>query len=266
MPGVKPLCWVDGRLRPIADAAIRVDDLAYTEGRGCYTTARIRAGRARFAERHLRRLERGAEALALGKVDARAVAHCVQDLAAAVFPDGDGIIRIQLSRDAAGATHIVGVPRALGQVASTWTAITAPLQHQGPIVAGGHKLTNRVVIALAADARAAAGVDEALLYDAAGRLVEGTRSNIVLVSSEGDLVTPPVSRGLVAGIAREVARDRVPELRERDLQRSDIESAREIVAINCVRGACPIVRLDGQTLGAQKGPGLDRLRRALEDD
>ncbi len=266
MPEVRPLCWVDGGMRPIAEAAIRVDDLAFTEGRGCYTTARIRAGRAQFADRHLRRLERGAQALALGAVDAQAVAHCFHDLAKAALPEGEGIIRIQLSRDATGTSHVVGVPRALGPLAETWTAITAPLPHEGPILAGGHKLTNRLVIALAADARAAAGVDEALLYDAAGRLVEGTRSNIALVAADGELVTPPVSRGLVAGIAREVVRERVPELRERDVRRSDLESAREVFAINCVRGACPIVTLDGHAIGAAEGPGLLRVQVALERD
>ena len=266
MREVQPLCWVDGRIRPVSEAAIRVDDLAYTEGRGCYTSARIRGGETRFLDRHLRRLERGAAALALGPVDPLTLVHCFQDLAKAALPQGEGIIRVQLSRDPSGALHIVGVPRALGTVRGTWTAITAPLHHEGAIVAGGHKLTNRVVIALASDACAQAGVDEALLYDADGHLVEGTRSNLVVVTAEGSLVTPPASRGLVAGIARDVVTERVPELRERDLGRSDVMSARELVAINSVRGACPIVQLDGQQVGAPEGSGLARLREALEAD
>lgn len=265
-PELRALCWVDGRVQGVAEAAIRVDDLAYTEGRGCYTTARIRAGRAQFAERHLRRLERGAEALSLGKVEARAVAQCFEDLAREALPTGEGIVRIQLSRDATGASHVVGVPRALGPMPAHWSAITAPLRHEGPILAGGHKLTNRVVLALASDARAREGVDEALLYDATGHLVEGTRSNIVIVARDGAMVTPPASRGLVAGIARDVVIERVNELRERDLRRADLESAREILAINCVRGACPIVRLDGRDVGTARGPGLQRLRGVLEID
>jgi len=266
MSGVEPLCWVDGRLGPIGKAAIRVDDLAYTEGRGCYTTACIRGGEARFEDRHLRRLARGAEALGLGAVDLRAVSACFRELAEAALQNGEGIIRVQLSRDATGSSHVVGVPRALHPDRAPWSAITAPLQHEGPIVAGGHKLTNRVVIALANDARARAGVDEALLYDGAGYLVEGTRTNVVLVTARGELVTPPESRGLVAGIAREVACERIPELRARDVQRADVEAAREVLAINCVRGARPIVTLDGRSIGADGGPGLATLQAALEGD
>ncbi|GAG47375.1 unnamed protein product, partial [marine sediment metagenome] len=39
---------------------VRADDSAFSEGRGCYTSVRIQAGRPRFAERHVQRLQRGA--------------------------------------------------------------------------------------------------------------------------------------------------------------------------------------------------------------
>ena len=265
-PDVRPVCWLDGRIRPIEQAAIRADDLAFTEGRGCYTTALIRGGKARFADRHLRRLTRGAAALNLGQVDPHSVMHCFRDLARAALPDGSGIIRLQVSRDPTGATHLVGLPRALGNQPPTWTAITAPLHHEGPIVPGGHKLTNRVVLALAADAKTRAGADEALLYDAEGHLVEGVRSNIVLVDAQGSFATPPLSRGPVAGIAREIAMALLPELRERDLYAGDVATAQEVLAINSVRGARPIVLLDGRAVGRADGPGLERLSELLERD
>ena len=41
--------WIDGRVRLRAEVGVPVDDSAYAEGRGCYSTARIAGGAARFA-------------------------------------------------------------------------------------------------------------------------------------------------------------------------------------------------------------------------
>ena len=228
-----------------------VDDSAYAEGRGCYSTARIAQGRPMFEERHIRRLQRGAQALRLGRLDARQVSHALRDLAA-LFPEGEGIVRVQVSRGSNGATRVVGIPRELSDDAPLWSAITAPIAHEGPLLVGGHKLTNRLVQALAVDAAREAGADEALLFDRHGFLVEGSRSNVVVVTGDGELVTPPLSRGAVAGIAREVLVDRVPELRERDLRHRDLAAARAVMCTNAVRGARPVTRLDGEAL-----PGTD---------
>ena len=96
--------------------------------------------------------------------------------------------------------------------------------------------------------------------------MEAARSNLVLVDAHGELVTPPADRGLVAGIAREVVSERVPELKERDVRSDDVLAAREILAINSVRGARPIVELDGGPVGRADGPGLARLQGALAYD
>lgn len=260
------LAWVDGRVRPRAEASVPVDDSAYAEGRGCYSTARIAGGAPRFPERHVRRLERGARALGLGKLDAWQVLHALRDLAAAAFPAGEGIVRVQVSRGDDGRARVVGIPRALGHEPRGWSAITAPLPHEGPILVGGHKLTNRLVQSLASQAAREAGAREALLFDRAGLLVEGAGSNVVAVTEEGALVTPPLSRGAVAGIAREVLRERVAELAERDLRHRDLRRARAVLCTNAVRGARPLVRLDGEALPGADHPWVARLNRALEHE
>jgi branched-subunit amino acid aminotransferase/4-amino-4-deoxychorismate lyase len=168
-------------------------------------------------------------------------------------------VRVQISRGGDGAARVVGIPRELGDSAPLWSAITAPIAHEGPLLVGGHKLTNRLVQALAIDAAEEAGVDEALLFDRHGFLVEGSRTNVVVVTGDGELVTPPLSRGAVAGIAREVLVDRVPELRERDLRHRDLAAARAVMCTNAVRGARPVTLLDGETLPGADHPFCKRL-------
>lgn len=257
------LAWIDGCVRLRTEVGVPVDDSAYAEGRGCYSTARIAAGAAVFAERHVRRLERGARALDLGKLDARQVLHALGDLAAAAFPDGEGIVRVQISRGADGRARVVGIPRELGDEPRVWSVITAPIPHEGPILAGGHKLTNRLVHSLAHQAAREAGAREALLFDRDGWLVEGGGSNVVVVAADGALVTPPISRGAVAGIAREVLSDRVPDLVERDLRHQDLRRAQAVMCTNAVRGARPVGQLDGASLSGTDHPWVERLDQVL---
>jgi branched-subunit amino acid aminotransferase/4-amino-4-deoxychorismate lyase len=257
---------VDGSLRPADEAVIRADDSAFTEGRGCYTSVRIRAGVPRFADRHLRRLARDASALGLPAADPRLLRRALAELADVAFSGGEGVVRLQLSRDGDGTLHVVGVPRGLGEDPPAWRAVTAPIAHRGLVLDRGPKLTDRLVHALASDAARAAGVEEALLFDAAGRLVEGARTNVVALRADGALCTPPTERGAVAGIALEVASERLPALLRRDLSRRQLLAARGVAVLNAVRGARPLVELDRTPLGGESAALAARLDAVLEDD
>ncbi|HXV36329.1 MAG TPA: aminotransferase class IV, partial [Myxococcota bacterium] len=153
-PASIDVCWVDGALRAASQAVARADDSAFCEGRGCYTSVRIARGSARFEARHVERLQRGAKALRLGEIRASAIRRALDELAAAALPGGEGVIRLQLSCDGEGATHLVGVARDLGVDPAQWTAISVELPQRGGARAGGEKTTSRAALALAAqDAR-----------------------------------------------------------------------------------------------------------------
>ena len=239
-------------------------DSAFLEGRGCYTSARVEAGRARHASRHARRMAHAARELRLGELDPARVLRALEELARAAFGAGAGVVRVQASRDGAGALHLVGVPRALGPEPSAWRAVVVRLPGAAGSGAAGLKVSGRLALARAGDAARDAGADEALVVDLAGRLVEGTRTNVVVADAAGRLATPPLALGGVAGIAREILLERVPELEERVVSLPELRAAAEIVAVNAVRGARAVVELDGRAVGAGvPGPVALRLDAAL---
>ena len=119
---MRRVCWSDDRLVDFDEPVVRCDDSAFAEGRGWYTTVRIQAGRPRHVERHWQRLERGVLALGLGSLDERRFRHALDSLAAAAFPDGEGVVRLQASRDGSGRPHLTGVPRPLGDDRPEWSA------------------------------------------------------------------------------------------------------------------------------------------------
>ncbi len=110
------------------------------------------------------------------------------------------------------------------------------------------------------------GADEALLLDAAGFLVEGARSNVFVARPDGALVTPPLCRGAVAGVAREIVLERIPEAIEDDVGRELLMQAREVILVNAVRGAVRAESIDGRALAGGAAPWTRRLRELLLSD
>jgi branched-chain amino acid aminotransferase len=110
---------------------------------------------------------------------------------------------------------------------------------------------------------AAAGCDEALLLNTAGRLAGGSRSNLFLVLN-GSLVTPPPSEGILAGIARRTLIDLAGEVgiaaREAPLTLDDVEAASEILICNSLLEVRPLARLGARHFSLGR-VGIELARR-----
>jgi branched-chain amino acid aminotransferase len=105
------------------------------------------------------------------------------------------------------------------------------------------------VVALAAAHRA--GAHEALLPNTVGNLCEGTGSNVV-VERDGELLTPPLSAGALAGITRELllewAKDDDLPLREADVPISELPLLDGLLLTSSTRDVQPVAELDGRGL------------------
>ncbi len=221
------------------------------------------AGRVRYLERHVARLCRDAAACGLPPLDPIRIRTLLCELAER-SPHPEAIARLAAIAGAGGELRLDASLRSFEPElpGRGWIAHAAALCHPGARPGSGSKSCDR---ALYDEALArAAGADEALLFDAEERLVEGARSNLCFALASGALATPPLARGGVAGVAREIALARVPELAERDLGRCQLGALRELIALNAVRGAVAITRIDGRRVGSGRpGPWASRLEAAL---
>lgn len=95
-----------------------------------------------------------------------------------------------------------------------------------------HKTTRRSVYETAKQAHPEA--DDVLLWNESGELTESTIANIV-VELDGDLVTPPVSCGLLGGVMRHHLLQS-GKIREGIIQKEDLHRIRNLYLINSVRG------------------------------
>ncbi len=72
-------------------------------------------------------------------------------------------------------------------------------------------------------------------------------------------------RGAVRGVARSILMHALPELVEADVAGEDLRAADELIAVNAVRGAHPIVALDGLPIaGGNPGPWAAQLALLLD--
>ncbi len=256
--------WLDGRLLPPGRAVLRADDNGRLEGRGCYTTARIERGRPRWPERHARRLRGDARALGLGEIAEDAVAEALAELGKACFGQGEGVVRLQAFTDPEEALHLLGTARALGPEPDSWRAAIPPFPHPGPAPWGGAKISGQLLYTLARAHAREAKVDECLLFDRHDRLVEGARSNLFFVDAAGALAAPDLALGAVEGIAQQLLREHLPTVKTCDLRPRRLGELRELLAVNAVRGARPILAVDAAPVGdGTPGPWSRRLSEIL---
>lgn len=98
-----------------------------------------------------------------------------------------------------------------------------------------------------------AGADDAILLNDAGDVTEATTSNVYVVA-DGGVVTPPLDAGILEGTTRRrvLALCAANGLRavEGRVSAAQLRRAAEIFVSSSVRGVLPVVRLDGEPVGA----------------
>jgi branched-chain amino acid aminotransferase len=113
---------------------------------------------------------------------------------------------------------------------------------------------------LAAREAAAAGADEAMLLNGAGRVASTTIANIFALASDR-LMTPPGADGVLAGITRglvlETAVAAGLDAAERSLTPAELVEADSVFITNSVRFIRPVLSIDGAPLQSR---GAERVR------
>lgn len=152
--------------------------------------------------------------------------------------------------------------------ASCWSegvaAISSPVVLGSQPLLAGVKHLNRLENMLAAR-NWPQGVQEALMSDAAGHVVGGSRSNVFWLR-EGRLLTPRLSSCGVAGMMRAKVLDAARALGLQtemvDAPISQLSRASEVFVTNSLLGIWPLKRLDNHDFGPP-GPVTQRLQATL---
>src|SRR5690606_35490368 len=249
----------------IESARVSVLDHGLTVGDGIFETVKAVDGRPFALTRHLDRLTRSARGLGLPDPDLDEVRRaCAAVLEANPMPLG----RLRLTytgghgplgsdRGDHGTTLVVALGETSRRPDST-AVITVPWTRNERGALTGLKTTSYAENVVALARARERGTSEALFGNTVGRLCEGTGSNVFVVL-DGELHTPPLSSGCLAGITRALVLEWVGA-KETDLPMDCLQQASEVFLTSSTRDVQAVRRIDGRALAQGRGAVT---RRAL---
>ncbi|WP_020014620.1 aminotransferase class IV [Promicromonospora sukumoe] len=255
--------WTEGRMVAPGEAALSAVDHGITVGDGVFETCAVLNGHAFALTRHLARLERSAAGMGMATLDLRKVRDGV-DAVLAASPDAgrlritvtDGVGPLGSGRSDGPQTVVVAATEAA--IVHTGRAARSPWTRNENSAVAGLKTTSYAENVVALADAIGKGADESVFANTAGDLCEGTGSNVFL-ELDGELVTPPLSVGCLAGITRELLLEwgaeaglPVREAKEGELPFSVLDRVSSgearMLLTGSVRNVQPTVWLDGVDL------------------
>jgi len=230
-------------------------------GLGLFETLRVSGGVPEFLDYHIERMAGSARFLGLdfqeeGFLDA--LAEALADRS----PDLDWRVRITLFRDAgpvylAHAEPLGPVPEIVELALSDQRVFSG-----NPLCQ--HKTISRLSYYLAQREAEAGGFWDGLLLNERGEIAEVGRANLFFLLDD-ELLTPPLSSGVLPGIARRVLLERGLAM-EQVLRPGDIRDASAVFVTNSLIRAAGVSRIRGleyEPDPAALEAGLLEIRNAL---
>jgi len=263
---MEEVIYLNGYIIPRSQARISPFDHGFLYGYGLFETMRAYDGCIFRLERHLARLRHGAEIIGLASklasFDLEAACQEILSL------NGLKEARLRLTITAgegdmvpepatcAGITVLVMarnfVPLPLQKYEWGFKSVLSSLRRNSQSPLSRLKSTCYLENILARTEAKAAGADEAILLNERGYLVEGSTSNIFLVS-QGVLITPSLGSGILVGITREavleLARALAIKIEEREVELKELAEADEAFITNSILEIMPLTCFAGKTIG-----------------
>ena len=277
-----PLCSVDGVISDGAsDPLLSIGDRMWLYGDGTFDTLRWNERGPHLWDRHIARLLEGVRRLGLYPPSALLVEEWCREL---VFATGvkECVVRVTVVPQEGGG--LVPLAPAFSYVVITLRSVPTAEQTATPLVAAlsalpfqpprtGVRIKSNDYRHVTMEARRLAlslqahEVNTLLYADSEGRLMEGGTSNLVAVI-HGELVTPPLSSGVLAGVTRgwllDAAREQGLPVREERIPPPETLAllGGRLYATNAVAGIQPVARCG--EVAFECDPAGDLLRELRE--
>ncbi len=289
MTAVRGAVYVNGVIRPAAEATVPVYDHGFLYGEGVYETLRTYNRVPFLYDRHVRRLRASAGSLHLDVpyTDA-ALRGWIDDTMRTAGALDEAYIRILHTRGVGDLTYDVRAtptptlviivkpldepPARMVEEGIRIALVPVMRNHPAsvnPIIKSNNLLNN----ALAMQEAYRRGAEEALMCNYRGELSECAQSNVFMVR-RGVVLTPKSEAGLLEGITRafvfEVGRAIGVEVRDETLYPGDLDTADEVFVTSTTRELSPVTRIDDRVVGNGR-PGaitltlLDGYRRRARE-
>lgn len=216
-------------------------------GQGVYTSLKIKAGKPVFFEEHLRRLSGDVKAIGLtsvlsGSLEDRCL-ECIR-----LNGVSEGAMKVIRFQDQSSSSELVQLrgPSPLLAVKERGARLSTVKGPAAGSLVARHKTIAYVAHQMARREALAQGFDEALWVTPEGALLECSAANIFVVLN-GELLTPPVTAGILPGVVREVILRGYPGARAANISAGMLAGAEEVFVSNSLIGVLPVLSVDAKT-------------------
>jgi len=281
------MVYVNGKMISEREAVVSIEDRGFRYGDGLFETMRAYNGRVFRLQRHVERLvesvsvlgielghilsdsptHRSASAASLRSAVVREILEAVETVVAANEIE-EGYVRIILTRGAGGGFDVTDelrpnlivtarpfTPLPEERVRVGVRAIISNIRRNTFSPVSRIKSLNFLESVLVRQEARSAGVDEGLMLDTEGHLVEASVSNLFFVK-EGALHTPPTSCPILPGITREavmaLASEHSIPCVERAILPEEVSDMEEAFTTSTLMEVMPLVEINGQPVGTGK--------------
>lgn len=256
---------VDGRVVSGTRIALDVSDSAFAGRVGLFETVAVVGGRALRLLEHHARLEASCAALGLGPAPARESFE--RDLARLLEGKPPPLLawRLVVWREEGRLRRCSWASPPPPRRPFARLGLAAPAFRSRGALAR-HKSLDWMGSRLALEEGKRRGLDEVLFAQPDGRVLEGTRTSLFMVS-QGALRTPDTAQEVLPGVTRAAvlaaAREVGLEAREAPLSAEDLRAADEVFVCSSLAGIWPVESFEAVRWGAP-GPLTARLRGVLD--
>lgn len=271
------LIYHNDRILPLEEARLSPGQVGLLTGWGVFTTLRVYQGLPFAFERHWARMKR--DALLLGVplcYEEESVRQAIVDLLRA-NNHPESMARVSFVKNEGGlwaeapgrpSTDLLIFTRGLVD----WPAAQRlQLEPHGIFSAGpyaGAKMLSWVSHAAVLERAHAKGFDDALLINEKEQIAECTSANVFLVRG-GEVSTPPLSSGCLAGITREILLEIAPRagfpLHEKELTVEDLSAAEEVFISSTTREVAAIASISTQWKYSAPGKTTLALEKVFQE-
>ncbi len=266
------LIFHNDRIVPLEESRLSPGQVGLLTGWGVFTTLRVYQGLPFAFERHWARMKRDAELLSVPLCyEQEAVRQAIVELVCA-NQHPESMARVSFVKNAGGLwAEAAGLPATdmliFIRELVAWPAVQRlQIEPHGIFSAGpyaGAKMLSWVSHAAVLERAHAQGFDDALLINEKDQLAECTSANFFLVR-RGEVLTPALTSGCLAGITREILFEIAPRsgfpLIEQELTTADLASADEVFISSTTREVAAIESISP----SWKYPAPGKITVALE--
>ena len=274
------LAYVNGRIAPLADAAVSIEDRGYQFADGVYEVCAVLAGKLLDWPGHLERLARSRQALKIGAPMSDAALTLVARRLIAANGQKNALLYVQLTRGVARRDHAFppNVRPALVMTMRPFD-IAQRIAQQAKGIAVVTRRDDRwdhcdiksialLPNVLAKQAAREAGAFEAWLVDRDGMVTEGASTNAWIVDASGTVITRSLSPAILPGVMRatliRLAQTAQIRVEERAFSLEEARAAPEAFVTSTTAPCLAVTAIDGAPVGdGRPGTMTQRLGELL---